>query len=72
LKAELLKKQAELKSSRAKQNNVQQRGVPKSLKKSELLQAKNVYASKNKGIETRSQKDLEEILQVEKTIEKSK
>lgn len=75
LKAELLKKHGELQSSRNKQGPVPSggiRGVPKSVRKSVLLEAKNPYASKNKGIEQRSRRDLEEVKNEERTIEKAK
>jgi len=60
LKAELLRKQGEAHSSKSRQQ-----GAQKSLKKSELLKAKSVYASQNKGIDTRSAKDLEVLAQDE-------
>jgi len=67
LKAELLKKTQELESSKSRQQ-----GVQKSLKKSELLKSKSVYASSNKGVDSRSKKDLEAVAEEEKTLVKSR
>lgn len=69
LKAELLRKQQELRSSKSRDSRG---GAIKSAKKSDLLKAKSKDSGKNKGVDTRSQKDRLRAAEEEKNLEKSK
>lgn len=67
LKAELLRKQQELKTSKSGKS-----GLVKSAKKSDLLKARSKEHGKNLGVDTRSQKDRLQAAEEEKNLEKSK
>lgn len=69
LKAELLRKQQQLKSSTSRDSRG---GALKSAKKSDLLKAKHKDSGKNKGVDVRSQKDRLKAAEEEKNLEKSK
>ncbi|CAL8139266.1 unnamed protein product [Orchesella dallaii] len=72
LKAELIRKQQQLKASTAAPSDGRHRGVLKTQKKSEALRLQSKDYQKNKGIDKRNQKDVERQLEEEKNLEKSK